>query len=255
MKKKTWILTGALLLALAAVLASCAKAPPPAHLDGLWYVSTTDTAGGLGRYDYTDIWIISEGSYYQYAERISEFAMHWQSGSRGKIDIKDKAFTLIPRETTGQMSDWEPVEKGFKIPYDYTLNGDELSLDDHNGGPFVLRKSPWRYKGSMSGAQELAIRLTIDSIAASGEVSGAYYQYFNARRNEYRDPIILTGRLEAGTLILYETEPKDPAIKRASMTFPEYSALTMDMEGVWQDLRAEKESNKFEMSLYLDVAD
>jgi hypothetical protein len=241
--------------------AACTKVPPPSHLDGLWYWTESGVDEGLGRYKAATTWIISGESYQQYEERTSEQAMHWHYGSRGAITITDKELKLRPREAIFQMTDWEPVEKGDKriaTNYIYVLDGDELSIDDNNGQPVVLRKSPFRYEATMFGAQTLEIRLTIGSIAASGEVSGAYYQYYNSKRRKYGDPIILTGHLEEGTLTLYEPEPKDPAVNRAVMRFPAYTffiAYSESIDGTWQDLREGKESNTYELSLNLETLD
>ena len=253
-----------LLLGMAAVIlslvlsAACSKADkPPAvsPLDGVWFYDHSGTEEHLGSFDYTDIWIISDGRYYNYSERISSQAMHWQLGSRGAIIIKDREITLRPNEAIFQGGDWEPAKKDdtrITANYTYVLNGDELSLEDKdNGGSVELRKSPWRYTGSMYGSQDLSIRLTIAAFDASGEVHNAYYQYYNERRREYGDPIMLNGRLQEGTLTLYEMEPKDPAIKRASLIFSDYSIFSNPIEGVWQDLRKGRAANKYDLDLYL----
>ncbi|MDR2501484.1 MAG: hypothetical protein LBD37_10480 [Treponema sp.] len=254
MKRNTMVCTAAGFLALlfgAACAKEQPKGPPPAHLDGLWHSLESGTDEGLGRYTASETWIILGEAYQYYAERNSETAMRWQDGTRGKIIITDKEITLHPQEAIRQMSDWEPVEKGggANETYAYVLDGDELRLNDDR----VFHKKAHRYEGDMFGSRNMEIRLVIGSIAQSGEVSGAYYQYY--RNKKYGEPIGLAGRLEDGKLALYETGQNGANENQASMEFQDYTVFKDSIDGVWQDLREGKESNSYKLSLYLKLTD
>ena len=87
----------------------------------------------MGDFVYTETLEIYGDNYSFYSERISEFAMHWQYGTRGKIVISQNEIKLFPKEGIRQMSDWEPVQQDSyqyeKIFYKYVLNGgDDLIL-------------------------------------------------------------------------------------------------------------------------------
>ena len=239
-------------LVLSAACSNAGRPPAVSPLDGVWVESESSAEKGDNSYS-IEMLIISGESYWHKIEEAAGTGMVYGDDFEGKIVIKDKELILIPEKGTDyRRGDLEKDELKPKN-LSYVLNGEELRIVDNDRRESVLRKSPYRYRGDMRiGSQKLTIRLTIASFDASGEVHNAYYQYYNQRRDEYGDPIMLSGRLQERTLTLYEMEPKDPAIKRASFTFPDYSIFSRGLKGVWQDLRKGKEANKSEPDLSLD---
>jgi hypothetical protein len=230
---------------------SCTNGQPRVNLNGIWHSSESSHDENLGYYTYYETLEVSGDNYTFYTERISEYAIHWQYGTRGKIIVTQNEIKLFPREGIRQMSDWEPVvenEDSYQyekeIFYKYVLNGDDLILMS-DGYTEVLRKQSYAYSGTMSGSQTLNIKLVIGGITTSGEVLDSFYMYY--KNGKYGDQIKLVGHLEDDTLTLYEKEPNN--VNRASMQFPNFDISSVEITGVWQDLRTGKFSNRYELKL------
>jgi len=215
------------------------------NLNGNWSYEYSGISEGLGRFGVTVTLTIRGENYMRYADRVSEFGMHWDHCEIGRIVISENEIQLIPEALRGQMSPWRKGGTNDISRYRYILNGRDLVLMQNNNTELYRKTSELDndqlliYTGSMSGPQNLNIKLVV------GDIGNIYYMYY--RNGNYGDPINLWGNFENGVLIL--NEPDENYENRASMRFNNFNPNANTITGIWQDLRSGRSTNRYDLRL------